>query len=59
MADVLRDIKPNRAVVTNGPSSLELFVHRLKEGGCLIQLLNLTGFNGTTYLKPTPLYDIR
>lgn len=59
LADVLREFMPARTVVTNGPPSMELFVHGLKEGGCLIQLLNLSGFNGTTYMKPLPLHDIR
>ncbi|WP_228468899.1 family 10 glycosylhydrolase [Paenibacillus sp. JNUCC32] len=59
MADVLHDIVPNRVATTNAPPCLELFVHRLKEGGCLVQLLNLSGYNGTTFMNPLPLYDVQ
>ncbi|TVY11294.1 family 10 glycosylhydrolase [Paenibacillus cremeus] len=43
---------------TNAPSSVELFFDQVDEG-YLLQLLNLSGFNGVTYAEPIPMHEIR
>lgn len=40
---------------TGAPTCVELFLHRLPDGNVLLQLINLSGFNGTTFMKPLPL----
>jgi hypothetical protein len=46
-------------LTTNAPPSVEVFFDRVAPGRYLLQLLNLSGFNGTTYFDPVPKRDIR
>ncbi|MCI8623643.1 MAG: hypothetical protein HFG26_08280 [Provencibacterium sp.] len=40
---------------TNAPAQVEIFYGGCGEGKKLLQLLNLTGFNGVTFFPPVPL----
>lgn len=60
MADVIRQIlhlQPR--ITTDAPGCVELFLHGLPDGNLLVQLINLSGFNGTTYMPPIPMSGIR
>lgn len=46
-------------VTATAPAGIELFANRLADGGILVQLLNLSGFNGTTFHAPLPVSGIR
>lgn len=52
-------LEGRRTVRTDAPNCVELFFNRLPEGGYLLQLLNLSGFNGVTYAEPLPIGPIR
>jgi hypothetical protein len=43
---------------TNAHPSVEVGLHRLPDGSRLLQLLNLSGFNGMTYEDPIPIGEI-
>ncbi|WP_036718554.1 alpha-amylase family protein [Paenibacillus harenae] len=47
-----------RRLVTNAHSSVEITFHGLPDGTYLLQLLNLSGFNGMTYDAPIPICGI-
>ncbi|MHA7964734.1 alpha-amylase family protein [Paenibacillus sp. CAU 1782] len=47
-----------RTLSTNAHPSVEIALHRLSDGSRLLQLLNLSGFNGMTYEEPIPFGDI-
>lgn len=49
------DAKP---FTTNAPSCVEIFWHSLGAGKYLMQLLNLSGFNGLTTRTALPIHDI-
>ena len=58
--DALRALSPEAFVLeTNAPAAAELFLHTLPDGRTLLQLINLTGWNGMTMEKALPLSDIR
>ena len=58
--DALRVLSPEAFVLeTNAPAAAELFLHTLPDGRTLLQLINLTGWNGMTMEKALPLSDIR
>ena len=45
----LRALSPEAFVLeTNAPAAAELFLHTLPDGRTLLQLINLTGWNGMT-----------
>jgi hypothetical protein len=46
------------SLVTDAPLSVEMFLHELPDGSTILQLINLSGFNGVTYHKPLPIRDI-
>jgi hypothetical protein len=48
-----------RLVTTDAPPSVELSLHELPDGSTMLQLINLSGFNGVTYHKPLPIHDIQ
>lgn len=50
---------PLSPVSTDAPPAVELFVNQTPDGNVLVQLLNLSGFNGVTYRKPLPVGPIR
>lgn len=43
---------------TNAPKNVEVFFNRYCDGGYILQFLNLTGFNGTTFFEPVDVFDI-
>ncbi|WP_159459796.1 family 10 glycosylhydrolase [Scatolibacter rhodanostii] len=45
-------------VESNLPEQTEMFFDSVGEGKYLLQILNQTGFNGTTFFAPIPLSDI-
>ncbi len=47
-----------RVLSTNAHPSVEIGLHRLPGGSRLLQLLNLSGFNGMTYEDPIPIGEI-
>ncbi len=57
--DVLDNFVPEiRQFSTNAPISVETFFNKTKNGDYLLQLINLSGFNGTTVTKHIPIHDI-
>ncbi|MFB5761633.1 family 10 glycosylhydrolase [Paenibacillus medicaginis] len=56
--DILTSFIGSLKVVTDIPESVELFFNRLPNGNCLLQLINLSGFNGITYLKAISMYQM-
>lgn len=59
VTDTLLELMGRRRLTTNAPASTEIFLHQMKDGNYLLQLLNLSGFNGTTYMKPIPLNELQ
>ena len=51
-------IDKNYILSTNAPLDVEVFLNKYENGDYILQLLNLTGFNGTTYYEPNPVQDI-
>ena len=47
-----------REVETDAPACVEIFLNKIGEGECLLQLANLSGFNGTTFVEPLPIHDL-
>lgn len=47
-----------RVVRTNAPEMVELFINRTREGDRVVQLLNLTGANGTSVGAHIPVHDV-
>jgi len=58
LTDVL-DSLIDSVLITDAPPSVELFLHQLPDGSTMVQLINLSGFNGVTYHKPLPISNIR
>lgn len=48
----------SHSLSTNAPASVEIFFNRLNDGEYMLQLLNLSGFNGVTYHDPLPVRGI-
>ena len=42
----------------NAPQGVEIFFNRIAGGKYLLQMVNLTGFNGVTYAEPLPVRNI-
>lgn len=58
-ADVLCMLSPESEILTtNAPSCVEIFLHRLPDGRQLLQLLNLSGFNGMTVEEPHEIHGV-
>jgi len=47
------------ALETDAPACVETFLARGEDGAPLLQLINLSGFNGITYRAPLPIRGIR
>lgn len=45
-------------LTTNAPLNTEIFLNRYEDGSYLLQLLNLSGYNGSTFYEPNPIRDI-
>ncbi|MCP1182372.1 alpha-amylase family protein [Paenibacillus sp. 1781tsa1] len=58
VTDILNRFIGERSLRNDLPASVELFLNRMEDGNLLVQLLNLSGFNGTTYMEALPLYDL-
>lgn len=48
----------NNPVRTDAPKQVELFFDQCGDRQYLLQLLNLSGFNGTTFFDPIPIHSI-
>lgn len=48
----------NYILTTNAPMDVELILNKYDDGTYLLQLLNLSGYNGSTFYKPNPIYGI-
>ena len=57
--NIIDKVNPiDKPYVTDAPSSVDVFFHKVSENQYLIQLINLSGFNGVTFTKPIELDDI-
>jgi len=59
MVSLLEHLGESFSLGTTAPPSVEIYANRLPEGGLLVQLINLSGFNGVTYDAPLPIHSIR
>ncbi|MCM3781858.1 family 10 glycosylhydrolase [Neobacillus mesonae] len=59
VVDLLHEMIQEPLISTNAPASTELFLHRTADGSYLLQFINLSGFNGTTYMEPIPVMNLR
>ena len=58
--DLLARVRPLRLpFATDAPACVDVFFHRTGEEEYLVQLINLSGFNGVTMAKPLPMENIR
>lgn len=62
--DIFMDVFDKEASYTqpvqvDAPSCVEVFFDKCGENEYLLQLMNYSGFNGTTFTKPLPISDIR
>lgn len=58
LMDVIKFIGPGQPLLeTNAPDMVEVFYGEYEDGSGIVQLINLTGFNGTTVLAPVPLKE--
>lgn len=64
LLDVLDSlVKSYNPLETNAPTNVGIFFNQLPENGSgnpryILQLLNLSGYNGKTFTKPNPISDI-
>ncbi len=57
--DALASVKPiPRPIVTDAPAMTEVFFGRISDNTYMLQLINLTGFNGITFSGPLVIPDI-
>jgi len=47
------------SLVTEAPKNVEVFLNKYDGKNYILQILNLTGFNGTTFYEPNPVYDLK
>jgi hypothetical protein len=48
----------NNPFVTNAPKNVEVFFDKCEDNAYLVQFVNLSGFNGTTFFEPNLIHDI-
>ncbi|MBW7571335.1 alpha-amylase family protein [Caproiciproducens faecalis] len=48
----------NNPFVTNAPKNVEVFFDKCEENTYIVQFINLSGFNGTTFFEPNPIHDL-
>ncbi len=48
----------NYILTTNAPMDTEIFFNKYDNGDYILQILNLSGYNGSTFYQPNPIYDI-
>ena len=58
MLDVLWRMGCRSAVRLSGPACVEMFADELEDGSLLIQSINNSGFNGTTFAAPLPVHGL-
>ena len=59
LLDLLAYLQPaEQLLTTNAPASVEIFFDQCGPKQYLLQLLNLSGFNGTTVRAPLPIRDL-
>lgn len=51
-------LRGERTLSSTAHPSVEMTFYRLPDGSYMLQLLNLSGFNGVTYEEPLPISDI-
>lgn len=58
--DALRRLAPSAfsLLTTDAPSCAEIFLNTLPDGRTLLQILNLSGFNGVTFAPCIPLHGV-
>jgi len=56
--DMLSRVCPLRALDTDAPGCVDVFLHSVGEDEYLVQMINLSGFNGVTIAKPLPMEHI-
>ncbi len=57
--DVLTaNVQESKLIHIDAPPCVEVLFHRCTENEYLIQILNYSGFNGSTFYKPLPVSDI-
>lgn len=57
--DLLNNIRPlQRPFITDAPSCAEMIYRLVDEKTCLLQIINLSGYNGKTMVRPLPLENI-
>ena len=57
--DLLDKVRPiKQPLTTDAPSCVDIFLHSVGRDEYLIQLINLSGFNGVTIAKPLPMENI-
>lgn len=57
--DLLDHVRPlPLPMTTDAPGCVDVFLHSVGEGAYLVQLINLSGWNGITMAKPLPLENI-
>ena len=59
MVDIMEKVKPvPKAFETNAPEMIEIFFAKCDDSTYMLQLINLTGFNGITFFKPLRVDNI-
>lgn len=59
LTDVLAaEVGDKELIKVEAPPCVEVIIQQCSDNEYLIQLLNYSGFNGTTFYKPLPIYDI-
>lgn len=57
--DLLQNIRPLEVPFkTDAPACAEMIYRQIDENDCLLQIINLSGYNGKTMFKPLPLENI-
>ena len=57
--DLLDKVRPiKQPLTTDAPGCVDIFLHSVGRDEYLIQLINLSGFNGVTIAKPLPMENI-
>lgn len=59
LIDLLNHVRPlDLPFVTDAPGCAEMIYRQVDENTCLVQIINLSGYNGKTMAKPLPLENI-
>jgi hypothetical protein len=59
LLDTIDHLVPNNnPFITNAPKNTEVFFDQCGENTYIVQLINLSGFNGVTFFEPNPVHGI-